>query len=740
MQLKLLLEEEGYGIIQASNGEKGLEAARNFRPSLIISDIVMPVMDGYEMCRLVKEAEDLKQIPVLLLTSLSDPADVIKGLNSKADNYLTKPYDESFLLERVKDILAHPNTDEEKIEPHLDITFLGQPCTIRSNRRQILNLLLSTYQNAIQRNNELIKAKEELEHLNEKLGNNLHQLRSSEERFKSLVMTIPDIVYRIDPNGCFIFVNEAVRRLGYAPEELVGEHFSKVILPIDLNQIARSMVLPKYQGKRTGNSASPDLFDERRSGERMTTGLEIRLRPKHGIRTEPGFVEPLGGEVIIVEINSSGMYEINPNTNTKTFMGTVGVIRDISVRKQMEEALKESEERLKTILDYAEAGIIVVDSETRCIVEANRAALSMIGADRKEVIGSICHQYICPSENNNCPVLDLGQNIDSTERKLLAKKNKEIPILKTAAPIQLEGRPHLLESFVDISKLKATEEELIIAKENLEIEVEERTAALKDSHAKLIQTEKVAALGVLTAGIAHELNNPMMGILNFSQYCLKHTDADDRRYPVLVDTIREVSRCSDIVRNLLTFTRTEHPEEEEFEQESIVAILDRVFRLLSYRTEKDNIRITRNIDMDIPLIWMKKTGIQQVFINLIGNALDALKRSEEKKLHIRIKPMEKMVETKVIDTGEGIGSGSIMKIFDPFYTTKPPGMGTGLGLSVSRGIVESHGGFITCESRKGEGAVFRVLLPIDRTEEPAMITSDNRKMQKAGQLDAYSPH
>jgi len=250
---------------------------------------------------------------------------------------------------------------------------------------------------------------------------------------------------------------------------------------------------------------------------------------------------------------------------------------------------------------------------------------------------------------------------------------------------------------------------LIESNTRLEAKVKERTRALEMRK----EAEKMGALNTLTAGIAHELNNPMMGILNFAQYCLKHTDSEDRRFAVLVDTVREVTRCSDIVRNLLTFTRVDDPGKEDFQQESLVTVIDRVFRLLAYRTEKENVNITRNIEKDTPPIRMKITDIQQVFLHLVGNALDGLKTSPEKKLHIRTGLIDGgMVETLLTDTGEGIDPGIMEKIFDPFYTTKPPGKGTGLGLSVSRSIVENHGGRITCESKKNKGATFRVLLPI----------------------------
>jgi signal transduction histidine kinase len=154
------------------------------RPTLVISDIVMPEMDGYEVCLRIKELDDCRDIPVILLTSLSDPGDVIKALECGADNFITKPYEEEHLISRIRYLLQNRyRSAESSVQPELKISLVGQEYSIRSDRRQILDLLLSTYEAATRKNNELIRARDEMNELNDQLKVANHNL----EAFSSMV-------------------------------------------------------------------------------------------------------------------------------------------------------------------------------------------------------------------------------------------------------------------------------------------------------------------------------------------------------------------------------------------------------------------------------------------------------------------------------------------------------------------------------------------------------------------------
>lgn len=178
VKLRHILEANGYGVISAGNGKEALALIPGKKISLIISDVIMPEIDGYELCRRIKEQDDCRDIPVILLTSLSDPHDVIKGLECGADNFITKPYDEEHLISRAEYLMKSRNSCSIGPKTGMEIQFAGQRYCITAERRQILDLLLCTYETAIQKNNELIRTQNELNNLNEQLENANHELEA----------------------------------------------------------------------------------------------------------------------------------------------------------------------------------------------------------------------------------------------------------------------------------------------------------------------------------------------------------------------------------------------------------------------------------------------------------------------------------------------------------------------------------------------------------------------------------
>ncbi len=221
--LRNLLEARGWPVVVAGDGHQALAAARKRRPTLIISDIDMPEMDGYELCHAVKQDPQLADTPVILLTSLSDPADVLRGLEARAEYYLTKPFDKAFLVARVESVLSEAEAPRSDVvgQP-LEVVFDGHRRIVTAERRQILNLLLSTYANAVQRNRELIQTQNELMWANEALSAQTAKLRQSEERYRAIVEQTRDGICLIDvPSRRVLESNAALQKLlGYTGDEL----------------------------------------------------------------------------------------------------------------------------------------------------------------------------------------------------------------------------------------------------------------------------------------------------------------------------------------------------------------------------------------------------------------------------------------------------------------------------------------------------------------------------------------
>ncbi|MBV9576608.1 MAG: HAMP domain-containing histidine kinase [Gammaproteobacteria bacterium] len=279
---------------------------------------------------------------------------------------------------------------------------------------------------------------------------------------------------------------------------------------------------------------------------------------------------------------------------------------------------------------------------------------------------------------------------------------------------------HNKEITLTENTLQTLREQMIIkSKSELIREIKQKNIALNNlleelkKSSTLIQSEKMRALGVLTAGVAHELNNPMMGILNFIQYCLKKTDNEDKRFNALKDAETETKRCIEIVSNLLTFSHLEKEDDQDFKPVDLVTLIKRVIKILSYRLRNEKITVQENIPEHVPQVMGHENRLQQVILNLITNALDAMKETEEKCLILNLEIKNDRVKVIIADTGEGMDDKTIKKIFEPFFTTKPTGSGTGLGLSVCESIIKEHKGHILCHSIKNQGTQFLLNLPIE---------------------------
>lgn len=244
------------------------------------------------------------------------------------------------------------------------------------------------------------------------------------------------------------------------------------------------------------------------------------------------------------------------------------------------------------------------------------------------------------------------------------------------------------------------------------------TEGLK-SQAQLIHSAKLAAVGEMAAGVAHELNSPLTAILGNAQILLRRLKEEKSSYPLLVDIKNCSTRCKRIIQNLLTFSRQEH---YSYEPVNLNTVVENSLALVAYQIEKNSIRIVTHLHKNLPTVMGNRQQLEQVIVNLLLNARDATEDLAEGEITITsgYMPEENQVKEVFIsltDKGRGMDKTTMEKIFNPFFTTKEASKGTGLGLSVSLGIAQSHGGRIVVQSEPGKGSTFYLVIPLQRGGE-----------------------
>lgn len=250
----------------------------------------------------------------------------------------------------------------------------------------------------------------------------------------------------------------------------------------------------------------------------------------------------------------------------------------------------------------------------------------------------------------------------------------------------------------------------------LEQKVKARTEELAAMQNTLVQSQRLASLGKLAAGIAHEINNPLGGILVLSSLVLEDLKEPDPHRENLQEVIKQTMRCRDIVKGLLQFSRQ---EEGRTEYVKVNTILNSTLSLIEKQALFHNVEVIKNFDPELPEVLGDGSQLQQVFMNIVLNAVQAMKEIGVLTITTCLDPKNDMVVIEIADTGPGIPDDIIDRIFDPFFTTKEVGEGTGLGLSIAYGIITKHHGRMTVKSKVGEGAIFTIKLP--RVEMPKKI-------------------
>lgn len=420
--------------------------------------------------------------------------------------------------------------------------------------------------------------------------------------------------------------------------------------------------------------------------------------------------------------------------------GSIGVITDITERQRAREQLKLVEENYKTIFENTAVAITVTDENER-IVRWNRFAEALLGMDKDDL-------YMMPV-SALYPLEEWGKIRAQNVRQKGMQHHLETRILKkNRATIDVDLSLSVLKGpdgnvtgsigvISDITERKRMDEALHKAREELELRVIERTSELAKA-SDLLQIEigerqradedkqrmeqqlqlagRLAAVGELAAGIAHELNNPLTAVQGFAELLIQREDLDETTRSDIENIYRQAQRAIKTTSNLLSFARRHKPEKSLI---SLNDAIEKSLELHAYRMKVNNIAVSMELAPDLPNIMADYHQMQQVFLNIVTNAEHAMYEAKKYgELRIKTQRINGNIRITFADDGPGIAEDDLNKIFDPFFTTKEVGKGTGLGLSICFGIVHEHGGRLYVESLHGAGATFVIEIPIISENQP----------------------
>jgi PAS domain S-box-containing protein len=529
------------------------------------------------------------------------------------------------------------------------------------------------------------------------------RIKRTEYKYQDLIENASDLIFTLNTHGQFVFINRRLSVLtGYLREAWKDRNFADMVLPED-----RASAEINFRNTLKGKSR---IF-------------EMRIRAQTG-------------KIIYLSTN------INPIFDRGEVVGCVGIARDVTQRKKLEQEITELKNFNESIIQSIGSGLMTVDLERR-ITSFNQAAEEVLGWRAYEVVGRYLDEIFSPEECQRLLTsnsLEFASAIDSSPHNRVEAK---------AEPLSLRSSPKTLD-------FKASDDMEPSGLPNREMELKRKDgktihvgfsvtpridnhnqrvgtiisfrdiSLIKQMQAEVLRMDRLASLGVLASGIAHEIRNPLAGIKTVAQTLEEDIDPSDNRREYVARIIRQVNRMDELLKTLFSYARPKSPVPSECQLQDIVS---EAKALMQQRFEKSGIAFIENYAHNLPPVYVDFQQIQQVFINLFLNAIDAMPAGGKLMVVARLKmtTLQRVdrrrryaspnlrtwySEVCVIDTGEGIPPENLQAIFDPFFTTKP--QGSGLGLSIVYRIIEEHHGDIRVESEVGKGTTFAMLLPIEK--------------------------
>lgn len=494
------------------------------------------------------------------------------------------------------------------------------------------------------------------------------ELKESEEKYRNLFERVQHGLFISTKEGRFLDCNQALAEMaGYSCKE----EFLEIDIPRDLYVKKEDRI--KFQRLMEEQGYVKDMEVEFKTKEGKTITV---LLTAHAKRDEKG-------EII----------------------GYEGLNIDISERKRMEKELREANEFFMNLIESSVDGIIAADMKGNIII-FNKGAEALTGYTAGEVIGKLHITQIYPEgvakeimRKLRSPEYGGVGKFTPTQLNVINKQGEEIPIQLSAALIYDAAGKEVASVgiFTDLRPRLKMEKEIH--------EIQEA----------LLQSEKLAAMGRLTSQIAHELNNPIYGIMNTLELLKTEIPPESKRRRILELSLSETHRLAEMLRNMLSFSK---PEEEQRKPVDLNELLEGILLIVDKQMQEANVRVKTYFDDQIPLVMASQNQLRQVFLNMFKNAKEAMPKGGT--LTVGTGREKDKVLIHIRDTGVGIPEELKSKIFEAFFTTKQKVKGVGLGLSVCYGIIKNHGGEIKVESEEGKGTHFTISLPISNEQSHAL--------------------
>jgi PAS domain S-box-containing protein len=671
-QLQVLLGANGYQVASAANGAEALAQARQNPPDLIISDILMPVMDGFALCREWKKDERLKAIPFVFYTATyTDDRDRNFALSLGAERFIVKPEEPDNFLRAIRE--ATEQVQHAPGEPvHLPIVGLETEET--GQLRQYNEVLVRKLESKMQQLEHADHARER-ELVERKRA--ARELQESKQLIESVVENVPLMIFLKEAQDLrFVVFNQAGEELlGYDRKDLLGKN------NLDLFPPEQAAFFMAKDREALAGGVLLDIPEESiltaKKGQRLLHTRKVCIKGADGV--------------------------------TKYLLG---ISEDITERKHAEEALRESEARFRLLFEQAADSILILDivpDGVPVIRDANSATLRLLGYERHEFIGQPL-SFIEPAPDFS---------------KLVHERRESI----------LSGTGTVFEASHrckdgTIRQFECSAAETRIGSKTFAISVERDITERHRLEEQLREAQKMDAIGRLAGGVAHDFNNALAVIQGFSELALLQLNPLDPLRRHLDQIIRAVEKSADLTRQLLAFARRQVVTPRVLDLNVAIASLAKMLpRLIG---EDIDLRIVPgeglwNVRID-------PTQVDQILVNLVTNARDAIANTgtitietsdvvlgeEYCRRHPGLAPGEYLL-LAVTDSGIGMDKATLERAFEPFFTTKAEGKGTGLGLATVYGIAKQNGGLVDVYSEPAHGTTFKVYLPrfVGEAEQPA---------------------